>query len=210
MKQKIFITILLLCIISFLSILFFIISQMPAQGIIIDSTSNMSDNLTQNNHSISTPLPVIKTNCLEISQNSNLPTISAIKEEIDDTTCVMRASLEQIPGQITISVEKISEIKSVNFLDEHTGVRLRESNPQEYMPILDIPYEPMISNLHNGKVNLNNFESKVFVNNTEITGFFFNREENLLVIISIHSVAKINKTITEEFWSMVNSVTIIL
>lgn len=133
----------------------------------------------------------------------DLSGITAVKTEDTEDKCVLRAMLENPHGQIALSVEK--QAVQVSTIEEETGVSLRRNNPEKYQEIEEILQLPTMKNAtHSAE-----FESVVFLNQTEIVGFFQHIPTGKLLVVSIHDVAVTNKEVVAKFWNLVASVVLL-
>lgn len=137
-----------------------------------------------------------KNSCFSFFHDQN---ITQIKTEEFDTTCIIRAKVEEPIGQLSISVVQNTENKNFD-LAEQTGVTLRKSLPDIYTQEINIQNKPKFFE------NDSNFNSIIFTNKTEITGFF--TQSNKLLTVSIHDVATINEEVISIFEETLDGVTI--
>lgn len=168
----------------------------PSEGVLLTSDSPDIRKPAESATTVSSPTE-ITTDCFDISLNA---TIDSIKQEKTQNGCVLRARSTQPLAEITVSSEKIHSGKEFIFL-EYPSIALRESKPELYVPLEKNTFSNDLSGLTS-----NSIATKVYTTATEITGFFYDHNEQTLVIISLHNAARISASAEVQFWNLVASV----
>lgn len=137
----------------------------------------------------------LTTSCFTLSL---LPELSIPKTEEQPDGCVLRAALSQPNGQVTVTLQRITNINLEQALSEHTGILLRETQTQTYQPFQPTHEDPVGALIFH----------KAFATPTEMTGFFTTQKADAIVTVTIHSVARVNPEVKDHFWRIVAAVKI--
>lgn len=165
----------------------------PATAIVLEPNSSQSR--LQETTLLPPSAKPLTTSCFTLDQ---LPELSIPKTEEQTDGCVLRAALSQPNGQVTVTLQRITDTSLEQALIEHTGIVLRETQTETYRSFSP-PLETSMGAL--------TFHT-AFATPTELTGFFTSAQQNAIVTVTIHQVARVNPEVENHFWRIVAAVTI--
>lgn len=173
--------------------------QQPSEGEIFFSSEIESPNKSNGAESVASKQE--STSCFTVTSSN----ISSVKIEDTQKECVLRAMLVKPLGQVALTVKKETDTNSLTLLEDETGVSLRKNDPEKYQLVEVIQELPTVL----GASGSAEFETAVFLHQTEIVGFFKHTPTGKLIAISVHNVAAVNDEVKAEFWKLVASVVLL-